>query len=111
MSEETYIPDQTYTLGGTNYWSGQPMPREVAEKHGIIDDQSDTSSSDDEGEGEASGDLPDDFPWREQLIEAGYTTLDQIVHASVEELDENVANVGESRAENIQEAANELLAA
>lgn len=39
---------QTLTLDGVNYWKGQPIPDEVAEKHGLVEGSASTGSAADD---------------------------------------------------------------
>lgn len=114
MSADVYIPDQTYTYEGKHYRSGRPMPLDVARALGLVDGDSedrDEPEPEEEHEPESDGDLPEDFPYREELVEAGYDTLDAVLHAAEDELADEVKNVGGSRAEDVKEAANDALEA
>lgn len=49
--------------------------------------------------------LPEDFPKKEELTNAGYATLSQVNEASDEDLIKNVENFGKKSLEAVREAA------
>lgn len=102
--EDPYIPDQGYTFDGTNYRPGQPMPREVAREHGLVDDDEEDTG------GEPSGTLiPDDFPYSDQFRDAGYDTLEAVDEASDETIIDEVDLVGPGRIDDVRAALDEAL--
>ena len=108
MPDDTYTPDQTYTLDGTTYFAGSPMPMSVAKEHGLkgVAEDGDGASTDDSAEAPPQQDgttIPDEIPYRENLIDGGYETLESVNAASTEELDE-VDGLGPARIEQIREA-------
>jgi len=109
---DSFVPDQTYTFDGTHYWEGEPMPRDVAEQHGLLDDEEGNGESGAEGDGDAPDGtyLPEDFPRRQHLLTDGYETVEQVDDATDEELNA-VHMVGESSVDEIRTAVDEILSA
>lgn len=103
MSEEPYIPSQTFTYDGEHYRRGREMPREVAEELGLLNGGSE------EGDEEPSETpLPESFPKSDSLFYAGYETVEAVDEAPDEAL-EAINGIGPATREDIREAVDEEL--
>jgi len=106
---EHLVFDFTYTFDGVTYRSGEPMPREVAEEHGIAEkgDPVDARKASDTDGGFP---LPESFPYYEALSEHGYETVEDVSEATDEQL-QQVRGIGSTTIETVRETAQEILSA
>lgn len=103
MSDDPYIPSQTFTYNGRHYRKGREMPREVAEELGLLNGGSEES---DEEPSETP--LPESFPKSDALFYAGYETVEGVDRAPDEAL-EAINGIGPATREDIREAVDEVL--
>lgn len=123
---EPFIPEQTYTYEGENYWAGQPMPRSVARDLGLTDDGEGESggeepSTEEESTGEASAQEEEGgeesteeasggetLTASKKLAEAGYDSLSKVDKASDEEL-KDIHGIGDATVSDIRDDIDDIL--
>lgn len=98
-----YTIPATRVVGNKTYFAGKAfLTKDEAKQLGLTKGGKADGGAEPAG-GAAGGDLPDDFPARELLTGAGFTTLDAVRSASDEALLE-INGIGDKRLQEIREA-------